>query len=254
MHVKIIGKNENDVHRKGEEIVLEKNLCQKKYILFDLDGTLTDPKEGITKCVQYALKSFGIIEPDLDALTCFIGPPLLQSFVKYYGLSEEESKQAVAKFRERFGTVGIYENRLLDGIHEMLVKLREQGKVICLATSKPHVYANPILEKYGVHTYFDIVVGSERDGRRTNKDEVIAEVVRQVVGKEGQTHEISTGDVIKRAIMVGDRHHDMDGANACGMESIGVRFGYAEPNELEDAGATYIVETVEELTQLLLEL
>ena len=114
---------------------MEKDVCQKEekiYILFDLDGTLTDPKEGITKCVQYALADFGIIEPDLDNLTCFIGPPLLQSFVKYYELTEEEAERAVAKYRERFSTIGIFENRVFEGVPEMLEKLRENGKVICL--------------------------------------------------------------------------------------------------------------------------
>ena len=235
-----------------------KNVMEKEYILFDLDGTLTDPKEGITKCVQYALADFGIIEPDLDALTCFIGPPLQQSFSEYYGLSEEDAKRAVAKYRERFSTIGLFENRLFDGIHEMLEEIKKAGKKICLATSKPSVYATKIIEKYGVHKYFDIIVGSELDGRRTNKAEVIEEVLRQLsietscdsVAKE----QTDFGKICEKAIMIGDRHHDIDGAKVHQMDSIGVRFGYAEPNELEQAGATYIVDTVEELANLLKQL
>ena len=241
---------------------MEKDVCrraeEKVYVLFDLDGTLTDPKEGITKCVQYALADFGIMEPDLDALTCFIGPPLLQSFREYYGFDEEKAKSAVAKYRERFSTIGLFENSVFDGVHEMLEKLKENGKVICLATSKPEVYAKKIIEKYGVHQYFDIIVGSELDGRRTNKREVIEEVLRQAsVKAESDAVSINAKpmeNIRKKAIMVGDRHHDIDGAKACRMESIGVRFGYAEPGELEEAGATYIVDTVKELEKLLLQL
>ncbi len=244
-------------------IAMEKNVCRqaegKVYVLFDLDGTLTDPKEGITKCVQYALADFSIIEPDLDALTCFIGPPLLQSFREYYGFDEAEATRAVAKYRERFSTIGLFENSVFEGVHEMLSRLKAEGKAICLATSKPTVYAKKIIEKYGVDKYFDIVVGSELDGRRTNKAEVIEEVLRQAaeqewggIGQNVYAKQIET--IREKAIMVGDRHHDIDGAKACRMESIGVRFGYAEAGELEKAGATYIVDTVEALEKLLLQL
>ena len=251
-----------NLQAKEYMIAMEKNYCRqeegKVYVLFDLDGTLTDPKEGITKCVQYALADFGIIEPDLDALTCFIGPPLLQSFREYYGFDEEEAKRAVAKYRERFSTVGLFENSVFEGVHEMLNKLREKGKVICLATSKPEVYAKKIIEKYGINKYFDIVVGSELDGRRTNKAEVIEEVLHQLAVKAeydaATVYAKPTADIREKAIMVGDRHHDIDGAKTCRMESIGVRFGYAEPGELEEAGATYIADTVEDLTKLLLQI
>lgn len=227
---------------------------KKVYVLFDLDGTLTDPKEGITKCVQYALADFGIIEPDLDALTSFIGPPLLESFRKYYGLSEEEAKRAVAKYRERFSAIGLFENSVFDGVHEMLAKLREQGKVVCLATSKPAVYATKIIKKYDVYKYFDIIVGSELDGSRTDKAEVIEEVLHQAsksVSEASTMYVNRIEEIRKRAIMVGDRHHDIDGAKKCKMESIGVRFGYAKAGELEEAGATYIVNSIKELSDLL---
>ena len=247
-------------------IAMEKNVCRqesgKVYVLFDLDGTLTDPKEGITKCVQYALADFGIIEPDLDTLTRFIGPPLLQSFREYYGFDEAEAERAVAKYRERFATIGLFENSVFDGVHKLLAKLKAKGKVICLATSKPEVYARKIIKKYGVDKYFDIVVGSELDGSRTNKAEVIEEVLRKAALESVHANQIHANQMYvnpveairEKAIMVGDRHHDIDGAKACRMESIGVRFGYAQPGELEEAGATYIAGTMEELEKLLLQL
>lgn len=211
--------------------------------LFDLDGTLTDPKEGITKCVQYALSYFGIQEPDLDRLLCFIGPPLHESFMVYYGFSEEKARAAVDKYRERFKTIGMYENGVYEGIPNMLELLSKSGKTLAVATSKPTVFAEPILEKYGIRQYFKKVVGSELDGTRSDKAEVIEEVLKQL-----------SIPIEKRSkvIMIGDRRHDILGAKKCGIASIGVQFGYAEDNELSDAGADYIVDTVEELKNLLI--
>lgn len=227
-------------------LALEKRVSRqqtgKTHILFDLDGTLTDPKEGITKSVQYALADFGIIEPDLDALVCFIGPPLLESFREYYGMDQTEAERAVGKYRERFSDVGLYENRVFDGIPEMLLRLCEAGKTLCLATSKPTVFAKKILKRYNLDGYFEVIVGSELDGRRTNKAEVIEEVLRQ----------INLQDQRERVLMVGDRRHDIQGAKACQIESVGVRFGYAEPGELEEAGADHIAADVDELQHLLL--
>ena len=138
-------------------------------ILFDLDGTLTDPKEGITKCVQYALKHFGIEENDLDKLTPFIGPPLVYSFMTYYGLDEDQAQGAISKYRERFSTVGLFENGIYEGVKELLEILKVEGKTVALATSKPHVFAERILEHYGIKAYFDVIVGSELDGTRSHK-------------------------------------------------------------------------------------
>lgn len=207
-------------------------------ILFDLDGTLTDPKEGITRCVQYALKSFGIEEPDINNLTRFIGPPLKDSFMEYYGFDEDKSKVAIEKYRERFSTVGVFENGVYDGIKDMLEELRKMGKILAIATSKPEIYAEKILEKYELRSYFKVVVGSELDGTRSNKADVIQEVFKQL----RLTEEEKLG-----TIMVGDRKHDIAGAKACGIHSIGVRFGYAEEDELRLAGAEYIVENVNQL-------
>ena len=208
-----------------------------KYILFDLDGTLTDPKEGITRCVQYSLRSFGI-EEDTENLTPFIGPPLAQMFESSYGI---DGAAATAKYRERYATVGIFENRVYDGIAQMLVKLKAAEKMLALATSKPEVFARRILEKYELSQYFDVTVGSELDGRRTDKAEVIAEALRQLGNPDKDD-----------AIMVGDRRHDVIGAKKCGIKCIGVRFGFAEQGELEKAGADYIAGSVSELSDMLL--
>lgn len=213
-------------------------------ILFDLDGTLTDPKEGITRSVQYGLKYLGIEETNLDNLIKFIGPPLTDSFKEFYGLDEEKTQMAILKYRERYEDVGIFENGLYDGIEDILKSLKETSKKIALATSKPEVFAKRILEKYNVAQYFDEVVGSTLDGGLGTKEMVIREVFNRLNLKEKE---------LKNVIMVGDRKHDIIGAKACNIKSIGVKFGYAEENELKEAGADYIVDTVQELKVFLLE-
>lgn len=211
-------------------------------LLFDLDGTLTDPGEGITRCVQYALRSFAI-EEDPSALYSFIGPPLLETFMERYGFSREQAETAVAKYRERYAPIGIFENYVYDGILPLLQALHNAGRQICLATSKPTPFAQQILDKYGLSPYFDLVVGSDMGEVRTRKDEVIAEVLRQL--------HLTPGEVGK-TVMIGDRRYDIEGARRFGLDSIGVRYGYAEPGELEAAGAVYIVDTVAQLSSLLL--
>ena len=212
-----------------------------EYILFDLDGTLTDPKLGITKSVAYALKSYGIEVEDLDSLLKFIGPPLKDSFIKYYGFSEEQGAEAVERYREYFKPYGIYENKVYDGVENMLSKLLKCGKKVILATSKPTVFANVILEHFNLKQYFTCVVGSELDGSRVKKGEVVAEALRQA----GVTNKSA-------AVMVGDREHDIFGARENGIDSVGVLYGYGNRAELETAGAGYIVESVEELFECLL--
>ena len=210
-------------------------------ILFDLDGTLTDPKLGITRCVRYALESFGIVEEDLSRLECFIGPPLKEQFMEYAGFSEEQAAQAVAKYRERFQTVGIFENGVFDGISDMLESLRLLGFRIGLASSKPEVYARRILEHFGLIRFMDEVTGSELSGERTRKAEVIAEAMRRMGTTPAQT------------IMVGDRKHDVEGAREKGLFCIGVLFGYGSREELTQAGADYLCATVAELQKALSE-
>lgn len=214
----------------------------KHTILFDLDGTLTDPKEGITKCVQYALKHFGIMEEDLNQLEHFIGPPLLEQFMECYGFDQKTAELAVKKYRERYSKTGILENKLYPGIKNLLEELKDAGKVIGLASSKPTIYCKEILERFAISKYFHAIVGSELDGRRTNKAEVIEEALKLLQIKEGENSNV---------IMVGDRKHDIIGGKKNGLITIGVRIGYAKDGELEEAGADYIVENIEQLHELL---
>ncbi|MBE5955849.1 MAG: HAD family hydrolase [Lachnospiraceae bacterium] len=214
---------------------------KKNTFLFDLDGTLTDPMIGITKSVQYALKNYGIIEEDLWNLTKFIGPPLAQSFQKYYGFSEEESHQAVEYYREYFAPTGKFENVVYDGIPTMLGALKEAGFVLAVATSKPEVFAKDILKHFNLEQYFDFVGGALLHGR-TDKAEVIAYVLENLnVEKD-------------KVVMIGDREHDSLGAAKNDLDSIGVLYGYGDRVEHEAAGAGHIVETVEELEKYLLSL
>ncbi len=212
----------------------------RKYILFDLDGTITDPKEGITKSVQYALNKFGI-EEDCENLLPFIGPPLLDSFMDFYGFDVEKSELAIKYYRERYSDVGLFENSAIDGMAEVLSKLKASGYTLAVATSKPTHFAIPICDKYELSEYFDLIVGSELDGTRTRKSEVICEVLKQLSVEP------------KEVIMVGDRKHDIIGAKEAGTGSIGVTFGYAKDNELEEAGADFVVNTPDELLACILE-
>ena len=218
---------------------------QYQYILFDLDGTLTDPKEGITKCVRHALKSFGIVEEDLDKLEPFIGPPLKDSFREFYRLTDEEADRAVEIYRERFSTVGLYENKVYNGIPELLAKLRAEGRHLAVASSKPTVFVEKILNYFSIREYFEVVVGSELDGRRVRKEEVVQEALDRLYhgGAPDREH----------TIMVGDRCFDIEGAEALGLCSVGVQYGYARGNELQDAGATYIAANVKQLGKILLD-
>ncbi len=142
-----------------------------QYCLFDLDGTLTDPGEGITRCVQYALRSLGIEEPDLKKLEPFIGPPLTDSFMEFYGLTREQAVRAVEAYRERFAPVGIFENCVYDGIPRLLEEMKSAGVTLAVASSKPECFVHRILDRFGIEKYFDVIVGSELDGARSAKEE-----------------------------------------------------------------------------------
>lgn len=213
-----------------------------QYIFFDLDGTLTNPKEGITKCVQYALRHYGIEEPDLDKLEPFIGPPLIGSFMEFYGLEEEQARGDVVKYRERFKDTGIFENVVYQGIPEMLEELQRQGKLLVVASSKPEEYVLRILERFGLRAYFCEVVGASMDESRTAK----ADVIREAFARLNITEEMKA-----HILMVGDRKHDVEGAAACGIDCLGTYIGFARPGELEEAGAVYIAHTVEEMREIL---
>lgn len=213
----------------------------KKYILFDLDGTLTDPGEGITNSVIYALERFGIHGKTRADLECFIGPPLDESFMKYFGMTRDEAVKAIEVYREYFRPKGMFENKVYVGIPELLAKLKSAGKTVALATSKPGVFADGILEHFGLMKYFDLTVGSELDGRRIKKADVVACVLDGlgVIDKS-------------EAVMIGDRFHDIDGGRENGLETVGVLYGYGSREELENAGADMIAASVAELAKILM--
>lgn len=206
-------------------------------VLFDLDGTLTDPREGITRCVQFALARLGIDEPDRQRLEHFIGPPLLQTFMQAYDLDQATAWKAVTAYRERFSEVGLYENRLFPGIPELLEQLRGQGRCLVMATSKPTVYAKRIAEHFGFAGQFDAIHGSELDGTRTNK----VELIRHLLAVQG----IAAG----QALMIGDREHDLIGARQNGLDSAAVAYGFGSPAELQAQAPTYYFESVAALSE-----
>ena len=215
---------------------MEKN-C--KYILWDLDGTLTDPMIGITTCVQYALRHLGIEVKDLQELCPFIGPPLVESFSTFYGFSPEQARQAVGRYREYFSRQGIFENELYPGIKELLEDLKKHGVRILLASSKPEVYARKILEHFQLLPFFDFVAAATMDDTRSKKTDVVRYALE------------TCGISPDRAVMIGDRHHDIDGAKDNALESIGVLWGYGSREELSAAGATRLAESVPQLASLL---
>ena len=211
-----------------------------RHILFDLDGTLTDPGVGITNSVAYALKKYGIPVEDTRELFKFIGPPLHESFEVYYGLSKEEAFTAVEYYREYYRDRGIFENFVYDGMAELLKSLHSRGYMLAVATSKPEVFARQILEHFALSGYFTYIAGSNLDGTRTKKAEVIDYALRSCGVQDTSS-----------AMMIGDREHDILGAKTLGIDSIGVLFGYGSRAELENAQATYIAEHVEDIQRIL---
>lgn len=210
-------------------------------VLFDLDGTVTDPKEGITKSIQYALGEMGIRVEDLDALCPFIGPPLRDSFMRYYAMDEATAEEAVRLYRVYYRDKGILQNVLYPGMDALLASLHAKGRQVLLATSKPTVFAEQILRHFAIDGYFSFVAGSELDGARSHKDEVI----RYALAEQG---------IQGPAIMVGDTAFDMTGAKKTGLTAVGVLYGYGPEASLREAGADYIVSTVAALERLLLSL
>ncbi len=211
-----------------------------KYIFFDLDGTLTDSKEGIINSIKYALEGLGEPLPDEKTLQKFLGPPLVDSFQKFCGLSRERAELALLKYRERFADIGIFENKVYDGIYDLLQALVDGGRVPVLATSKPRVYAERIMTKFRLRPFFRLLCGAELDGTRNAKSEVIEYAIEK------------TGCPREKIIMVGDRENDILGAKKCGIASCGVRYGYALEGELEAAGADYIADNTDELLTILM--
>ncbi len=202
-----------------------------KNIFFDLDGTLTDSSEGILNSVEYALKKLGITDYKRSELYGFIGPPLFDSFGEFFGLSEEKCKEGVKFYREYFPKKGIYENKLYDGIEEVLGKLKDMGKTVVLATSKPREFAIEILRYFNITKYFDYTATAELDGTRSRKEEVIEYALEISKAKREET------------IMIGDRKYDILGAKKAEITSVGVLYGFGSKEELVSAGADYIAET-----------
>ena len=212
-----------------------------KYILFDLDGTITDSGEGITKSVQYALKFFDILVDNLKDLNKFIGPPLKDSFKEYYKFDEEKANLALVKYREYYADKGIYENSLYDGIIDLLDTLKKNNKTIILATSKPEVYAKQILEYFKIDKYFTFVAGSDFEETRVKKGDVI-------------NYALEGAEIfdLSKVIMVGDREHDIIGAKDNNIKSIGVLYGYGDVIELTQARADYIAKDTNELLNIII--
>ncbi|MGN0584684.1 MAG: HAD-IA family hydrolase, partial [Ruminococcus sp.] len=190
-------------------------MTKYKVLLFDLDGTLTDSEEGILNCVRYGLESCGFPVPEYEVLRSFIGPPLMVSYTEFCGLSRSDAERAILKYRERYSEKGIFENRLYEGIKELLSDLKNAGYKIALATSKPEVFALRILEHFGIAEYFDAAAGSTI-GR---EDETKADMIRLAVKRLG-LHEEDKPYVL----MIGDRKHDIIGAHECGIDVAGVYY------------------------------
>ncbi|MDO4941663.1 MAG: HAD family hydrolase [Lachnospiraceae bacterium] len=213
-----------------------------KYIFFDLDGTITDPGIGITNGVMYSLTYYGIPLPPREELYKFIGPPLMESYQNYYGFSKEKSVEALAVYREYYSEKGVHENELYPGIEELLIELKKAGKRIVLATSKPEYYAKIILEHFQLSQYFTFIGGSDMaETVRPGK----ADVIMYDLESCGITD-------LSEVVMIGDREHDVLGAKKAGIDSIGVLYGYGDRNELETAGADYIVEGIDDLKKILI--
>lgn len=218
---------------------------QKKWVLFDLDGTLFDSSEGIKSCYREALAHFGITVTDDRELDKVMGPSLYLSFHEFFGLDGDDVTQAVKLYRDRYSAEGIYQVRMYEGIDGFLRDLHEEGHTVCLATTKPQVMAEKILAFSGLADYFDIVCGAQLDGSRSDKVELIAEVLRQAALTEGAPVDKS------RVYMIGDRFYDIEGAVKSGVRSIGVTYGFGSREELLAAGAEYLADSAQALRDIL---
>ena len=210
-----------------------------QYVIFDLDGTLTDSSEGITRCVQYALADAGIAVEDRDELKVFIGPPLMESFMRFYHMDRQQAERATAKYRERYRPIGMYENQVYEGVTEMLEALQNAGVHLAVATSKPLPFTEKILEHFGLTGYFETVSAATL----ANEDPSKRELIRTALEAMG---------ALGPALMVGDRFYDIEGANELGIDSAGALYGFAPENELADAGAKYCIASPQELIDIVL--
>ena len=203
---------------------------------FDLDGTITDSQEGILNCVRYALESKGVFESDTEKLKPFIGPPLTNAFMQYYGFSEADAFDLLDKYRERFSKIGMFENAVYDGVEKMLADLKNDGHTLVVVTGKPEVYSRQIISHFNLDRYFSDVIGPSLSNTEEGKDEL----VKRAVDKFSEN-----------AVMIGDRKFDIFGAKTNGIKSVAVYYGFGTREELDASGADYFVETVEDLHKLL---
>lgn len=210
-----------------------------QYLLFDFDGTVFDTVEGITKSIRYALNKIGI-DAELESLRCFAGPPLVDKFMEVYGFDRATAEQAVRDFRERYRPVGLYECRVFPGVKDLLGELRAAGYTLGVATSKPQPMAEELLRREGMLALFDAIVGSGESNNNSTKADVLGEVMTKLGAQPGN------------ALMVGDTKYDVEGARLCGVDCVGVGWGYAAEGELEAAGAKWIVPDLMALRALLL--
>ncbi len=211
-----------------------------KNAVFDLDGTLTDSGEGIIKSVEYALKKQGITEYDKASLYRFIGPPLIDSFMEFFGMDKEEAEEAVKHYRERYKEKGVYENQLYDGVKDLLIKLSRQGVGLYIASSKPQGFVEQILKQHGIFEYFGFIAGASLDKTRADKISVL--------------HHLMENTDVKRenAVMIGDRLHDIEGAHHFGMKCIAVLYGFGSEEEFKAYNADFIAENTEEIFKIII--
>lgn len=210
-----------------------------KYILFDFDGTVFDTVEGITKSVRYAINLRGM-DAELDSLRCFAGPPLVDMFMEHFGFTQEEAEQATADFRVRYEPTGLHECCVFPGVAELLAALRAHGLVTAVATSKPEKLARELLEENGMLGLFDVICGSRADGNNSEKWQIVSRVMESLGAEPEET------------VLVGDTKYDVFGAHRCGIQCIGVEYGYAAPGELAAAGADYILPDIPALKSFLI--
>ena len=211
-----------------------------KAIFFDLDGTLTESGEGITKSVQYALEKLGVSASDLEPLKVFVGPPLLDQFMKYAGFDKETAQKGIEYYRERYSEKGMYENTVYPGVENALAELKRRGYRLAVASAKPTFYVTQIMDHFNLSRYFEVIAGTDLNGPKVSKSQVIEEALERM----------NLSDHRDQVIMVGDREHDVIGAKHAGIDCLGVLYGFGTREELETAGADYIVELPEEILKM----
>lgn len=214
-----------------------------QYLFFDLDGTITQSDPGIINSVKHALTKMGYEIGCEEKLRTFIGPPLKDSFMKEYGMSEEEAERGIVCYREYYTVNGIFENSVYDGMIQTLEELKAAGKTLIIATSKPEKFAKMIADHFDFAKYFDLICGATMDEKRVKKDEVIAYALSSMNIAE---------EAYSNVLMIGDRKHDILGGKKNGLKTMGVLFGYGDRAELEEAGADYIVENASDIAKVIL--